>query len=130
MNVIRLTEYDDASGATRALYTQVQQKFGALPNFIKAMGDNPAFLDSVLRMHAAVFDGGEIPARYKNLIALAVSMTNGCNYCTSSFTVHAQASEATERELAETRAIVSLLSAYNKFLMTSGIPCDIEPVHR
>ena len=127
MNVIRLTEYNDANDATRGLYEQVERKFGVVPNFIKAMGDNPVFLESVLRMHAAVFDGGEIPARYKNLIALAVSMTNGCNYCTSSFTAHAQASEATERELAETRAIVSLLSAYNKFLMTSGIPCDIEP---
>ncbi len=78
-------------------------------------------------MHAAVFDGGEIPPRYKNLIALAVAMTNGCQYCTCSFTAHAQMTEATERELAETRAIVSLLSAYNKFLVTSGIPCDITP---
>ena len=29
--------------------------------------------------------------------------------------------------VAETRAIVSLMSAYNKYLVTSGIPCDITP---
>jgi AhpD family alkylhydroperoxidase len=127
MSVIKLTEYNDASNETRKLYAMVESKFGVVPNFIKAMGDNPAFLESVLNMHAAVFDGGEIPARYKNLIALAVAMTNGCNYCTNAFVVHAQASQATERELAETRAIVSLMSAYNKYLVTSGIPCDITP---
>ena len=38
-----------------------------------------------------------------------------------------EASAASEQELAETRAIVALLSAYNKFLSTSGIPCDMAP---
>ena len=127
MSIVKLTEYEHAHPHTRTLYNRVEMQFGAVPNFIKAMGDNPAFLEAILNMHAAVFDGGEIPTRYKHLIALAVSMTNGCSYCTSSFTAHAQASEATDTELAETRAIVSLLSAYNKFLMTSGIACDIEP---
>jgi AhpD family alkylhydroperoxidase len=127
MAVVNLKEFADASEKTRALYDAVQQKYGVVPNFIKAMGDNPAFLEAILQMHAAVFDGGAIPPKYKHLIALAVSMTNGCNYCTSSFTAHSQAMDASEQELAETRAIVALLSAYNKYLSAAGIPCDITP---
>lgn len=127
MSVIKLTELNDAPERTKELYRSVLDKFGVLPNFLKAMGNNPAFLEAVLHMHSAVFDAGVIPAKYKNLIALAVSMTNGCDYCTHSFAAHSQLTEASEEELAETRAIVALLSAYNKFLSTSGIPCDITP---
>ena len=127
MAVIKLTEMNDAPEETQALYSAVLDKFGVVPNFIKAMGNNPAFLNAVLQMHSAVFDAGVIPAKYKNLIALAVSMTNGCSYCTHSFTAHSQLTEASEQELAETRAIVALLSAYNKYLSTSGVPCDITP---
>ena len=127
MSAMKLTELDEAPEKTRALYAGVLDKFGVVPNFLKAMGNNPVFLEAMLQMHSAVFDGGAIPAKYKNLIALAVSMTNGCQYCTSSFTAHSQMTEASEQELAETRAIVALLSAYNKYLSTSGIPCDIQP---
>ena len=127
MTVVNLKEFSDASEQTRALYDAVQDKYGIVPNFIKAMGANPAFLEAMLQTHAAVFDGGAIPPKYKNLIALAVSMTNGCQYCTSSFTAHSQLTDASEEELAETRAIVALLSAYNKYLSSSGIACDITP---
>ena len=127
MAVVKLKEFSEASERTQALYSAVQEKYGVVPNFIKTMGDNPAFLEAILQMHSAVFDGGAIPPKYKNLIALAVSMTNGCNYCTSSFTAHSQSTDATEEELAETRAIVALLSAYNKYLSAADIPCDITP---
>lgn len=127
MAVIKLKEFSEAPEKSRALYAAVQEKYGVVPNFVKAMGDNPAFLEAILQMHAAVFDDGAIPPRYKNLIALAVSMTNGCNYCTSAFTAHSQAAAATDEELAETRAIVALLSAYNKYLSASAVPCDITP---
>ncbi len=127
MSVVKLTEANEAPAKTRALYAGVEEKFGAVPNFLKAMGNHPEFLEAMLQLHAAVFDAGAIPAKYKNLIALAVSMANGCSYCTSSFSAHAEASAASEQELAETRAIVALLSAYNKYLSASGIPCDIAP---
>lgn len=127
MSVVKLTEAAEAPPKTRELYAAVEEKFGAVPNFLKAMGSHPEFLEAMLQLHGVVFDAGAIPARYKNLIALAVSMANGCNYCTSSFAAHSEASSASEQELAETRAIVALLSAYNKFLSTSGIPCDIAP---
>ena len=127
MSTMKLNENDDAPLKTRALSAAAQQKFGVVPNFLKAMGSHPEFLEAMLQLHGAVFDEGAIPAKYKNLIALAVSMANGCNYCTSSFTAHSQLSAASERELDETRAIVALLSAYNKYLSASGIPCDIAP---
>lgn len=127
MTAVKLTEMDEAPLKTRALYNEVEKQFGAVPNFLKAMGGHPEFLEAMLQLHGAVFYEGAIPAKYKNLIALAVSMTNGCNYCTSSFTAHSQLSAASERELDETRAIVALLSAYNKYLAASGIACDISP---
>lgn len=127
MAVVKLTEPNDAPEKTQALYAAVLDKFGVVPNFLKAMGNHPDFLEAVLQMHSAVFDAGVIPSKYKNLIALAVSMTNGCGYCTNSFTAHSQLTDASEQELAETRAIVALMSAYNKYLTTSGIPCDITP---
>ena len=127
MSVVKLTEASEAPPKTRELYAAVEEKFGVVPNFLKAMGSHPAFLEAMLQLHAAVFDAGAIPPKYKNLIALAVSMANGCSYCTSSFAAHSEASAATEQELAETRAIVALLSAYNKYLAASGIPCDIAP---
>ncbi len=44
MSVIKQTEFNDANDRTREMYRQVERKFGAVPNFIKAMGDNPFFL--------------------------------------------------------------------------------------
>ena len=49
MAVVNLKEFADASEKTRALYDAVQQKYGVVPNFIKAMGDNPAFLEAIER---------------------------------------------------------------------------------
>ena len=134
MTVVNLKEFPDASEKTRELYNAVQEKYGLVPNFVKAMGDNPAFLEAILQMHSAVFDGGAIPPKYKNLIAMAVSMTNGCNYCTSAFAAHSQAMEGTEQELAPITSIChrpAYLVTLRREVMNrsrSPGPCDLVPI--
>jgi AhpD family alkylhydroperoxidase len=59
----------------------------------------------------AAFEGGTIPLKYKELIAVAVGLTTQCPYCIEIHSAKARNAGATEQELAETTLIAAALRA-------------------
>ena len=59
----------------------------------------------------AVFKGGAIPLKYKELMAVAVALTTQCPYCIEIHAGKAKKAGATEQELAETTMIAAALRA-------------------
>ena len=60
---------------------------------------------------AAALKGGAIPAKYKELMAIAVALTTQCPYCIEIHAKRAKGAGATEEEIAETALVAAALRA-------------------
>ena len=80
MSRFKQIEIEEAQGKTATLYSDISQAFGGVPNLFKMLGDNPAILEAVLGLNAAI-TVNELSAKDVEQIALTVSSVNACNYC-------------------------------------------------
>src|SRR6476661_537132 len=79
---------------------------------LKKLGElAPGAFDAFKAFDAAAFQGGAIPLKYKELMAVAVALTTQCPYCIEIHTKKAKKAGATEEELAETTLVAAALRA-------------------
>ena len=71
----------------------------------------PEAFRAFVAFDAAAFDGGVIPLKYKELMAVAVALTTQCPYCIELHAKKAKKAGATEQELAETTLVAAALRA-------------------
>lgn len=72
----------EATGMVKELLDGVQAKLGTTPNLMKTLATSPAALEAYLRFGAAL-GTGNLDARFREQIALAVAQANSCEYCLS-----------------------------------------------
>lgn len=72
----------EATGKTKQLLNGVQAKLGKVPNLVKTLAAGPAALEAYLNFSAAL-GTGNLDAKFREQIALAVAETNSCEYCLS-----------------------------------------------
>jgi uncharacterized peroxidase-related enzyme len=75
----------DATGRAAELLDAANQKFGSLPNSLRAMANSPALLDAYLAMSAKLATG-ELPAAVRERLSIAIAQYDGCSYCLSAHT--------------------------------------------
>ncbi|CAB5511265.1 carboxymuconolactone decarboxylase family protein [Achromobacter anxifer] len=96
----------DASSATadrKALLTQIHGAFGATPNMFRAVANSPAALQSMWGAFGAL-DGGVIPAKLGEQIAVAVADRNACEYCLAAHTALGRKAGASAEEMSAAQA--------------------------
>jgi uncharacterized peroxidase-related enzyme len=74
-----------AEGKAKTLLDTVKAKMGMTPNMTKVMANSPAVLESYLGFSGPL-GGGTLSAKLKQLLAVTVGQTNGCDYCVSAHT--------------------------------------------
>ena len=99
---LNLVTPDAAQGELKDLYAAVKQTFGAVPNFIQAMGNSPALLGAFLGLYGGLSKGG-IDAATGERIALAMSERNSCAYCVAAHAALAQGAGLSADEIAAAR---------------------------
>lgn len=82
MTRLKAINPDEATGKTKELFDVVQSKLGAVPNMMRTMGNSPALLEGYLNLSAAL-SHGKLGAKTGELLALAISQKNNCDYCLS-----------------------------------------------
>ena len=84
----RLPALDPATttGKTHMLLAGVAKKLGVVPNLMRTMASSPATLEGYLGLSGALA-GGQLPARLREQLALALAETNGCHYCSAAHTL-------------------------------------------
>jgi len=82
MSRIPTIEREEATGKAKELLNGVQAKLGMTPNMMKAMANSPAVLDAYLQFSGSL-GRGELSAKTREQIALAVAEANSCDYCLS-----------------------------------------------
>jgi len=82
-----------------------------LAKFKKMSELAPEAFKAFVAFDEAVVQHGDVPLKYKELIAIAVALTTQCPYCIEIHTKKAKKAGATEQELAETTLITAALRA-------------------
>jgi len=111
-----MVEYGDASQEVRAIYDEIMAVKGIdfVPNFWKTLASHPPLLAEVWRSLHRAMAPGRLDALTKEMIALAVSATNGCTYCIRSHTAAARKLGMDEAMLGELMAVVGTFNQTNR----------------
>ena len=119
-------EYEQASPAVRAIYDDIMatRKTDWVNNFWKVLAHHPDTLQRIWGNIKQVMSDGALDPLTKELIYVAVSITNNCGYCIASHTAGAKAKGMTEAQLGELLAVIGLANETNRLAIGYGVPID------
>lgn len=126
MSLVKLVEYADAVPEVRAVYDDIMKTRGSdwINNFWKALANDPAMLRRTWERVKAVMAPGALDPLVKEMVYVAVSATNGCEYCTYSHTASARAKGMSDAMLMELMAVVGLANETNRLANGLRFPVD------
>jgi AhpD family alkylhydroperoxidase len=126
MATLGFIEYKDASPEVRAVYDDIMatRKTDWINNFWKAMAHDPVTLKRTWEDIKQIMAPGALDSLTKEMIYVAVSVTNQCNYCIASHTVSAQKKGMTDAMFHELMAVVGMANETNK--MVTGYQVEID----
>ena len=118
MSTFGLIEYQDAPPAVRAVYDDIMatRKTDWVNNFWKALAHDPAALERTWETAKQVMGAGSLDPLTKEMVYLAVSMSNQCDYCIASHTAAARTKGMTDEQLKELMAVVGFANANNRIV--------------
>jgi AhpD family alkylhydroperoxidase len=121
-----LIEYDDASAEVRAVYDDIMEtrQVDWVNNFWKALAVDPISLRRTWESVKEVMAPGALDPLTKELLYVAVSVTNGCEYCIASHSASARKKGMTEEQLADLLAVVAMANETNALATGYGVPVD------
>jgi AhpD family alkylhydroperoxidase len=129
MSTVKMVEYEAASPEVRAIYDEVMQSKGItfVPNFWKTVATHPPMLAQLWSEIQQVMAPGALDPLTKELIALAVSTTNGCEYCINSHTAGAIAKGMTPQMHSELMAVIGFFNKTNRLSDGYQVEADVKP---
>jgi len=121
-----LIEYESASPEVRALYDDIMatRQTDWINNFWKALAHDPVTLRRTWESIKQIMASGALDARTKEMIYVAVSATNQCNYCIASHTASARKAGMSDAMFAELMAVVGMANETNR--LSSGYQVEID----
>ena len=127
MALVKLIEYAQASPEVRSVYDDIMKTRGVdwINNFWKALANDPRELERVWANVKQVMAPGALDPLVKEMIYVAVSATNGCEYCTYSHTAAARKKGMSEAMFMELLAVVGLANETNR--LANGLRVDVDP---
>ena len=130
MALVTLIEYADAPAEVRAVYDDIMRTRGVdwINNFWKALANDPRELARVWQNVKQVMAPGALDPLVKEMVYVAVSATNGCEYCTYSHTAAARKQGMSDAMLMELLAVVGLANETNR--LANGLRFDVDPQFR
>jgi AhpD family alkylhydroperoxidase len=121
-----LIEPDDAAPDVLAVYDDIKEtrQTDRVNNFWKALANHPPTLTRTWESVKEVMAPGTLDALTKELVYVAVSVTNGCEYCIASHTASARAKGMTDEQLGELLAVVGMANETNALASGLRVPVD------
>ena len=122
-----LIEYEQSSGKVREVFDDIRatRQTNEINNFWKAIAHHPPTLERTWRDVKEIMGGpGELDPLVRELIYLAVSVTNGCDYCIASHRAAAASKGMTDAMFGELLSIVGLANLNNRLANGFQVPVD------
>ena len=119
-------EYSDAPPQVRAVYDDIKKARNVpdVNNFWKYLARDPATLKRTWDSVKEVMAAGALDPLTKEMIYVAVSVTNGCAYCIASHTAAARKAGMTETMFGELMAVVGMANETNRLANGYRVPID------
>ena len=119
-------EYAKTSPAVRAVFDDIKtrRKVKDVNNFWKYLAHDPATLKRTWESVKEVMADGALSPLVKEMIYVAVSVTNGCIYCIASHTTSARKAGMTEEMFGELMAVVGMANETNRLANGYRVPID------
>ena len=126
MPSVKPIEYADAPPAVRAVYDDIMatRKVDWVNNFWKVLAHHPPTLKRTWESVKEVMAPGALDPLVKEMVYLAVSASNGCDYCIASHTAAARKAGMTDAMLAELLAVVGMANETNR--LANGYRVEID----
>ena len=126
MPIFKPIEEDEATGKVKEVFEEIKsvRKIKNVPNFWKYIANSPETLERTWNSTSQVMKPGALDAATKELIYVAVSMTNSCEYCTKSHSAAAKKKGATDEMIKEMIDVMGVANQNNKLVEAYGVEID------
>ena len=126
MATVKLIEYGEASGVVRAVFDDIMatRKTDRVNNFWRALANHPPTLQRTWESIKQIMGPGALDPLTKEMIYLAVSAANGCDYCIASHTAGARKAGMTPAMRGELLAVVGMACETNSLANAYQVPLD------
>ncbi len=130
MATVHLVEYDAAPPPVRRVYDDIMRtrQTDRVNNFWKALAVHPELLQRTWESVKAVMAPGALDPLTKEMIYIAVSVVNGCQYCINSHTAAARKKGLTDEMLCELLAVVATANQTNA--LANGFQVEVDEAFR
>jgi len=124
--VVSLLSDPELSPDARAVFDDIRatRKTDFVNNFWRALAHDPVALKRTWESVKQVMGRGVLDPKVKEMIYIAVSVTNGCGYCIASHTAAARQKGVTEAELMELISVIGMANETNSLVTALRVPID------
>lgn len=126
MATLPLLSDDDLTPEARAVFDDIRATRGSdfINNFWRALAHDPALLAATWDRLKVVMGPGTLDPLVKEMLYIAVSVTNGCSYCVHSHTAAARAKGMTDAQHTEMMAVIAMAAQTNALATATQVPVD------
>ena len=126
MAIFNMIEENEATGKVKEIFEDIKQKrnIKSVNNFWKMLANEPETLERTWNSLQQVMKKGALDEMTKELIYIAVSITNSCGYCTRSHTFAAKKKGATDQMIKEMIDVVGIANQNNKLVEAYQVEVD------
>ena len=129
MPIVNLVDENSDHPIVRRVFDDIKEtkKIDFVPNIWRALASHPEHLELCWTRLKAIMRPGKVDLLTKEIVALAVSATNGCVYCINSHTAAVQKLGLDAEQYGEVLAVIGLYNQMNKLADALQVPPDITP---
>ena len=126
MPIFKPIKENEAKGKVKEVFDEIKssRKITEVPNFWKYLANSPETLERTWSSLKQVMKEGALDPVTKEIIYVAVSNTNSCEYCTRSHTAAAKKKGATEDMIKEMIDVVGIANQNNKLVEAYQVEVD------
>ena len=126
MSILKIVSEKMAKGKVKKIYSEIKttRKISKIPNFWKTIANDPDTLERTWNSLQQVMKKGSLDPLTKELIYVAVSMTNSCEYCIRSHSLAAKKKGMTDEMMKELIAVVAMANETNRLVESYQVDID------
>ena len=130
MPIFKPIQESEAKGKVKEIFDEIKsvRQITEVPNFWKSLANNSETLERTWTSLQQVMKKGALDPVVKELIYVAVSVTNGCEYCIKSHSLAAKKKGATDEMLNEMIAVTGMANETNK--LVEGYQVEIDEIYK
>jgi uncharacterized peroxidase-related enzyme len=126
MSIFKPIDEKKATGKVKKIFNNIkkERKIKSIPNFWRTIANDPDTLERTWDSLKKIMKEGALDSLTKELIYMAVSMTNSCEYCILSHTAAAKKKGMSDKMLKELIAVVGMANETNKLVESYQVEVD------